>query len=147
MKKLIAIAAAAAIVAMAGTAMAAGSADLDVTANITASCTVSGGTLAFGALDPLTAPVVTQTTNDVEVTCTNGTGYTLSTTGNKGTAGNLGTLNNGTSTINYTISYTATGTGTGLPVAVPITGTIAAGTYNTATPGSYTDTIEINVTP
>lgn len=147
MKRLVAIAAAAAILAMAGMSMAADSANLTVTANIVASCAVSDGTLAFGALDPLTAPVVNVTTNDVRVTCTNGTGYTLSTTANKGSAGNPGTLTSGTNTINYTIAFTSTGTGTGSAVAVPITGTIAANTYNAAPPGTYTDTIQLNVTP
>ena len=147
MKKLIAITAAAAIVAMTGTAMAAGSANLDVTATVTGTCSVSGGTLAFGALDPLTAPEVTANSAGVSVTCTNGQAYTLDTTANRGTVGNPGVLGNGTSTIQYTIAYTATGMGNGAAQPVSITGTIAAGTYNTATPGSYTDTIQINVNP
>lgn len=149
MKKLLTVVAAAAIVTMAGSAMAAGSANLSVTANIVATCSVSGGTLAFGALDPFTTPLVTANSSGVTVTCTNGTGYTLSTTGNRGFTGTPGVLTNGTSNINYTIAFDngLTGTGTGLAVAVPITGTIASGSYSGATPGSYTDTIQINVTP
>lgn len=146
MKKLLAITAAAAIMAMAGTAMAA---DLTVTASIVASCTVSDGAIAFGALDPLTALEVTAPSSGVEVTCTNGTPYTLSTTANKGSAGNPGTLTSGGNIINYTIAFVngTTGTGTGLPVAVPITGTIPADSYNEAPPGTYSDTIVLNVTP
>jgi len=144
MKKIIALIVAASLTVMAGTALAA-NANLSVTANVTGVCSITGGTLAFGELTPLTAPVVTANSAGVNVACTNGTAYTLG--ANKGTTLNPGKLLNGTSSIDYTISFTGAGTGTGLPVAVPITGTIAAGTYNSAKPGTYTDTIILTVTP
>lgn len=144
MKKIIALLVAASLTVMAGAALAA-NANLSVTANVTGVCSITGGTLAFGELTPLTAPLVTANSAGVQVACTNGTAYTL--LADKGTTANPGKLANGTSTIDYTISFTGSGTGTGSPVAVPITGTIAAGSYNGAAPGSYTDTIVLTVTP
>lgn len=144
MKKIVALIVATSITVMAGAALAA-QANLSVTANVTGVCSITGGTLAFGELTPLTAPLVTANSAGVAVACTNGTAYTLG--ADKGTASDPGVLTNGSSNIDYTISFTGSGTGTGSPVAVPIMGTIAAGTYKDATPGTYTDTIVLTVTP
>lgn len=144
MKKIVALIVASSLMAMAGTALAA-TANLSVTANVTGVCSITGGTLAFGELTPLTAPLVTANSTGVAVACTNGTAYTLG--ANKGTSTTPGVLTNGSSNIEYTIAFTESGTGTGSPVAVPISGTIAADSYNDATPGSYTDTIVLTVTP
>ncbi|ABA89301.1 sigma-fimbria adhesin, putative [Syntrophotalea carbinolica DSM 2380] len=147
MKKIVAIALAAAFTVVAGTAMAADTADLDVTATVISSCSMTGGTLAFGNLDPTNAVEVTASSTAVTVTCTNGTAYTLS--GDDGDHAVAGQkyLDNGTSTIPYSVSIPAGGTGTGAAVGVTIDGTIAANSYNTATAGTYTDTILLSVNP
>lgn len=147
MKKLLAIAAAVAVVAMAGTAMAA-TGNLAVSANVTATCTITGGSLGFSALDPTTAPAVGPiSSTGVSVTCTNGTAYTLTNNNGLHVSGSTLRLANGTDFIPYTLSVPAGGTGNGASQSVTIQGNIAAGTYATASAGSYTDTVQITVAP
>jgi spore coat protein U-like protein len=148
MKKLLAITATAAIIAMAGSAMAA-TANLAVSATVANACSVVGGTLSFGALNTLTAPVVPGTSAGVTVTCTKSDPYTV--TVDKGThfVGAQANLKNttNTDTIPYSLTVPAVSAGTGAAQTIAITGTIAAGTYNTASAGTYNDTVVITVTP
>jgi spore coat protein U-like protein len=148
MKKLLTITAAAAIIAMAGSAMAA-TANLAVSATVANACSVTGGTLSFGALDTLAAPVVPGTSAGVTVTCTKSDPYTV--TVDKGThfVGAQANLKNTTNTdvIPYSLTVPAVSAGTGAAQTIAITGTIAAGTYNTASAGTYNDTVVITVTP
>ncbi len=147
MKKLLAIITVVGITAMAGTAMAV-TANLDVSAKITAACSVTGGALDFGALDPLTAPLVTKDSTGVSVTCTNGAGYTIALDkGEHISGGTQANLSNGTDNIPYSVSSPASGTGSGAAQPITITGTIAAGSYSTASAGTYGDTMVITVTP
>lgn len=146
MKKLIAISAAAAIIAMSGTAMAAATANLAVSASVTNSCSVTGGTLAFGAL---TTGTVNATSAGVTVTCTKGDPYSLSVnTGanNVGTQANMKNTGN-TDLIPYSLTVPAPSAGTGAPQTIAMTGTITTGTYSMASAGTYNDTILITVTP
>lgn len=150
MKKILTIITAAGIVSMAGVAVAA-TADLGVSATVSATCTMTGGTLAFGSLDPTNAEAKSASSTGVTITCTNGTPYTLS--GDDGanngntTVGTQKVLTNGTSNIPYSVTIPAGGTGSGSATAVAITGNIAANTYTGATAGSYADTIKLTVTP
>lgn len=140
MKKILVLAAAIALVS--STAFAAGTATLNVTANVTATCSITGGTLAFGALDPVTASDTgLVAANGVTVTCTNGTGFTVS---DDSAAKPLG---NGTSTIPFTLTYTANGTGTGAAVPFLIDGEILGADYDNATAGAYTSNVILSVTP
>jgi spore coat protein U-like protein len=147
MKKLFAIAAIAALAVMTGTAMASDTADLDVTATVIEACTMTGGTLAFGNLDPTNAVEKTANSTGVKVTCTNGTSYTLTGDNGDNADGAQKQLTNGTSDIPYSVTIPGSGTGTGSAVTVTIGGTIAANSYTAATEGSYTDTIELTVNP
>lgn len=149
MKKLVAILAAAALVSMASSAMAAGSATLAVSASVVNACSVTGGTLSFGALDTLAAPQVTGTSSGVTVTCTKDAAINV---GLNGGAYKVGTQSNLKNTSNadlipYSLTVAALTPGTGAPQDVAITGTIAAGTYSTASAGTYNDTVTITVTP
>lgn len=130
----------------AGSALASGTANLNVTANVTATCAITGGTLAFGALDPTNPVAVNATSSGVSVTCTNGSAYTITDnlTSGSGTLSGTGT---NTTTIPYSISYTATGTGTGSSQPIAISGTIAANTYSTAPADSYSNTVTLTVNP
>lgn len=141
MKKLLSISAAVAIVAMAGTALAAGSASLTVQANIVAACSVSAPTaLNFGALDA-SAPGATATGNTtIDVNCTKGTTPTL-------TASATPTLSNGTDNIAYTLTFGAVAPSTGVTQNVAVTGDIAAGDFFLKSPGAYAATATIDVTP
>jgi spore coat protein U-like protein len=150
MKKLIAISAVAAIVAMAGSAMAATTANLAVTASVTNSCSVTGGTLNFNALDTSTAPAVAATSAGVTVTCTK-SDATYSVAIDKGLnfTGTQPYLKNSVNTdkIPYTLAVPAMTAATGLAQSIAITGSIAAGSYSLASAGSYADTVTITVTP
>lgn len=147
MKKLLAIVAAAALMVVAGTAMASDTADLDVTAEVVASCSMTGGSLNFGNLDPTNAVEKTASSTGVTVTCTNGTTYALSGDDGDHPVGTQKYLTNGISDIPYSVTIPASGAGTGSAVGVTIDGAIAANTYTTATAGTYSDTIELTVTP
>ena len=130
-------------VALAGSAFAA-TANLDVSATVSATCAIQGGTLDFGSLDPTTAPLVNATSTGVTVTCTNNTAYTIT----DSLTSHAGQLSDGSGhNIPYSISYTGSGTGDGTAHAVDITGTIAASTYNTMPAGSYSDTVTLTALP
>jgi len=148
MKKLIAITAAAAIVAMAGSAMAA-TATLAVSATVANACSVTGGTLSFGALNTLTAPLVSGTSAGVTVTCTKSDPYTVVVDKGANFVGAQANLKNSSNSdvIPYSLAVPAVSPGTGVAQTIAITGTIAAGTYNTASAGTYNDTVTITVTP
>lgn len=145
MKKMQLIVMAAAMLLMAGTAMAAGSATLNVTASVLGTCSIAGtGTLDFGVLDPATAPAAAATSSGLTINCSNGTPYAV--TSSLGGAG-LGVLSDGTNSFNYTLTLPPNGTGTGVAVAYNVTGNIAAGVYSAMPANIYTGTVTLNITP
>lgn len=149
MKKLLAIAAIAALTSMAGTAMADDTADLLVQATVDAACEVTGGTLDFGSLNSLTGG---QASGDVDVTvqCTNGTDYTLAGGGgNSGdpTARYMEHETDATQTIAYTLTIPTGGTADGSAQTVNISGTIDEADYQWKKAGNYEDTVVLTVSP
>ncbi len=148
MKKVVAISVAAAIVAMGGTAMAV-TADLSVSATVASACSVTGGTLSFGALDTLNAPAVPATSSGVTVTCTKSDPYTVQVNNGLNAVSNQAYLKNATNTdtIPYSLTVPALSAGTGNAQTIDIAGNIAAGSYKTASAGTYNDTVVITVTP
>ena len=148
MKKLLAITVAATIIAMAGSAMAA-TANLAVSATVSNACSVTGGTLSFGALNTLTAPLVNGSSSGVSVTCTKNDGYTVGVDVGVNFVGTQAFLKKSTNadTIPYSLTVPAVSPGTGAAQPITITGTIAGGTYTTASAGTYNDTVVITVTP
>lgn len=135
---------AAAMLLMAGTAMAAGApAVLNVTAAVQGTCSISGpGALNFGALDPVLAPAVVATSTGISVTCANGTAFTVAASN-----GGIGTLSDGTNSFGYTLDPLPGGTGTGVAVPYNVTGRIAVGAYSALPANIYTDTVSLTVTP
>lgn len=149
MKKVTVLAATAAILALAGSAMAA-TASLNVSANITAACSVTGGNLDFGTLVPGAGTPVTASSTGVTVTCTNRDAYTVTVDNGTHAAGSQANLKNAANT--DTIAYSLTlpvgpyaGTGAAQPFSIG--GTIAGNAYTTASAGTYNDTVTITVTP
>jgi len=148
--------------ANAGTATA----NLSVTATVSASCSISTTPLAFGAYDPVGANAATplDATGGVVVTCTNGSSTTV--TLGQGLNANTGSSDttplrrmvSGANFLSYTLYQNAghttvwgntagTGaahTGSGTATTVPVYGRIPAG-QNVAT-GSYADTVVATVT-
>lgn len=137
---------------------------LTVQATVVAACTVTGGTLDFGDVDPIAGDIlaVSNTTN-ISVTCSALTPYNVrlsaGTNGNGSVTGRqmlisgggsdklayslwrdaLGTLNWGETDGDDTVS----GLGTGLAIPHAVYGTVPAA--QTSPPGSYTDTVTITV--
>lgn len=124
----------------AGSALAA-TADLTVSATVNDACQITGGTLAFGVLDPLNAVDVTMNSTGVTVTCTTGVVYTIA--DNK--AGVYAMT--GPDSIDYSLTYPALNPGDGSAQSIAIQGDIAAADYATKPAGVYNDTVQLTVTP
>lgn len=127
-----------------GNALAVGTANLDVTATVLASCQFnSGGALDFGNLDAIAAPAVgpVAASTDPVFQCSNGTVYTII----DDAAANPLTL--GAESFAYTLNYTNNGTADGNATALGLTGDIAAGVYAGVSAGAYTATTTFTINP
>ncbi len=148
MKKITAIAVAAAIVAMAGSAMAATtSAILDVNASVSSVCTASTVTsIDFGTLDPINDGATTLASSKtsagvIQVKCTQGASYALS-------APASATIANGGNTITYTPVLPSVPANDGLVAGrnYTIDASVAKAAYASAPAGAYTGTLTVTVT-
>jgi spore coat protein U-like protein len=162
-KKTLIAAALLSAVAFPGVAMAnSTSANLSVTATVTANCTVSTSPVAFGSFDALAGSAI-DATGGVTVTCTNGTSWAAAAGAGSGTGATLASrkLSSGANLLNYSL-FTDTGrttlwgdgtattatianTGSGTAQAVTIYGRIAA-SQAAAPAGSYSDTVSVTIT-
>ena len=148
--------------AFAGTATS----NMSVTATVSANCTISAGSLAFGTYDPVVTNATTALngTATLSVTCTNGAASTL--TLGQGSNANTGStdtaplrrLKSGTNFLSYSVyqdsgrtttwgNTAGTGvsyTGTGTTGSVTVFGAVAAG--QNVPGGSYTDTVVATIT-
>ena len=148
------------VCAIAGDAQAAtATASFTVSATVLASCTVSASNLSFGNY---TASAASNTTSAINVTCTNGTTYSVLLDGGsvsssmtarnmKDTAGDLLSYGLYTTSADTTVWGDGTGgtgknTGTGSGASQPFTvyGNVPAGQYVAAST-SYADTINVTV--
>lgn len=140
------------------------SGSLQVTATVLSACVVTGGTLPFGSLDPVTTSGAVNASTTLSVQCSNSTAYTVALDAglNAGGTANFSSrrLSNGSGTIDYQLyrdsarsivwgdgtasSSTVTGTGNGSAQSLTVYGRIPA--LGTAAPGAYTDTVTILVT-
>jgi spore coat protein U-like protein len=140
--------------------------NLSVTATVSANCTISTSAVAFGAYDPIStnASSALNGTGSVTVTCTNGSGATVTLgqgsnadTGSSDTAP-LRRMKAGSNFLNYALysdtnrstvwgNTAGTGvahTGTGSAATLTVFGQIAGG--QNAASGSYSDTVVATVT-
>jgi spore coat protein U-like protein len=134
--------------------------NFDVTATVTASCTVSGTTLAFGSFDVLGAAV--HNTSTLTATCTNGSAWTIGLGVGTNGGGSVTTRKmvhtDGVTKLNYGL-YTdnawstnwdnvtpnwGTGTGTGVAQTLTVYGEIPSG-QTSAKAGAYTDTVTATI--
>lgn len=141
------------VLVLSGVAMAAGTANVDVTATVLSRCSFkTAGAMAFGSLDPSVGSAVTGSPTNPTFKCTKGITYTITddkgaNEGNVNCGGNP-CMTNGADYIVYSISYTASGTAAaGASQALTLTGNIAAGAYQDASAGSYTDTFVLSINP
>jgi spore coat protein U-like protein len=131
----------------AGSALAAGSATVDISATVLGTCVFnSGGAIAFANLDPTSgaSPSVTNPAA-ANFTCTSGTAYTITDDGGLTTTYNLddgvGNL------IPYTLAYVGAGAGTGVAQDLSIQADIAFAAYQTKPAGAYADTVTLTINP
>jgi spore coat protein U-like protein len=135
---------------------------LDVSASVTANCTVSTAAVAFGDVD-VTSGQAVQGTGSVSVTCTNGTPWTAVADAGAGTGADLSTrkMASGANLLNYSLftdsartqvwgdgvsgaTATLSDTGTGTAQTKTVYGVIPAG--QTGIPaGDYADTVQVTV--
>lgn len=140
MKKILVLAAA--IVLVSSSAFAAGTATLNVSANVIGTCTISGGDLVFPNLNSLTALAVGPIlATGVGVNCTVASPFTVI------DDSAIKPLTNGTNTFGFTLNHTGSGVGTGAYIPYAINGSIAAGVYAGVPAGLYTSTVILTVNP
>lgn len=140
--------AAAALVCAAGAVNASGSTTLNVSATVNGVCKFMSATvpIAFGALDP---DAGTQTVNtSVNYKCTNGTAApTVAFASGTGSR----TMADGANTLAYTITLGTTQAGTGFSAGqekpLSIQAQIAAAALLDARAGTYTENVQLNITP
>ena len=140
--------AAAALLCAAGFAQASGSADINVSATVQGICKFQAATtnLAFGNIDPSAGAA--SASGSITYKCTNGTSApTVSF--NSGTASR--TMANGSDTLAYTLTLgstvAGTGFGSGQEKTLSLTGGITAAALENAKALTYTETVQINITP
>jgi spore coat protein U-like protein len=140
--------------------------NIDVTATVTANCTITAEALALGSYDGVVVNASTPLTaeSDIDVTCTQGAAATV-TLGQGANAGGGSTptnpdrrLTDGTNFLNYglftenthtdewgdTAPTGVTHTGTGSSATLVVYGSIPAG--QTVPAGAYTDTVLATIT-
>ena len=141
------------LLAMAGTAMAAGTNTLTVSASVTSKCdfTSTTSTLAFGSLDPATNADATASTT-IQAWCTKGvTSTSLSNDlGQHASGTTLRMSDGGTNYLPYTLGLSpasVTGTGINTPTTITLNGTVAKADIQGAAAGSYSDTVTLTINP
>jgi spore coat protein U-like protein len=150
MKKTALVVAMIAVIALAGTAMAADNNTLTVTATVLESCKFSAATsnLAFN-LDPAVASDVSFPAT-IQYACTNGT--TPSSVAEDGGQNNNGSnrlFDGGAGYIDYAVALGPVVAGTGLSSWNDLTVTVSVlgANYVAAAPGVYTDDVVITIAP
>lgn len=132
-----------------------------ISATVVGSCSISGGTIAFGNYDPVEGADVSGSA-DLTVICSSGTSWTVSL--DKGQAADFTTrtMDDGSSNyLNYNLftnvghttvfgdgsgaTSTSAGTGTGSSQTVTVYGLIPSG-QNTVPVGSYSESITATIT-
>ncbi|MCS7311674.1 MAG: spore coat U domain-containing protein [Acidobacteria bacterium] len=142
-------------------------AQVNVLANVLGTCKfVSGATLNFGNLDPSVGTDANATTS-LQFWCTRGASYTITDNNGQNSSGTTQRMKHATvatELIPYSYCYTSSGpaptpcttdttsvTGTGSgpqnPITLNISGTITGSNYTNALVGSYSDTVNMNITP
>jgi len=153
MKKLLGLAMVLGLVLVfTGAAMAGDSTTVTVSANVVGTCKfLTGGTMAFGALDPSSGSDVNATASPT-FWCTKNASYTITDDDGlhkSGTTHRIQHVTTFTEFIPYTFTYTPTGTGKGRtsPITLTINGTVAYADYRDSAAGDYADTVVVSITP
>jgi spore coat protein U-like protein len=150
-KRLIAAACTGAVLLMSGTSYAADSHTITVSATVAATCKFSAATSTVNlTLDPTATSTVSQAAS-VAYRCTKGTAPVFAFSSGSTSSGTGGNLVNGLESIPYTYTTTSGGAGTGLGTGQDktLSVNVSVNQANAAdvTANTYTDTIEITLTP
>jgi spore coat protein U-like protein len=136
---------------------------LSVSASVSANCSISANAVNFGEVDTLSSSPVLGS-GSIDVTCTNGTGWSAAADVGGGSGASFGTRRltaNGSDTLDYTLyrdagrtqvwgdgsgsTFTVTGSGSGAQQSFTVWGRIPGG-QSSAPAGSYTDTVNVTIT-
>ena len=135
---------------------------LGVSARVTAKCTVAANPVAFGDIDTLDATPVLGA-GSVDVTCTNGTGWTATADvgGGAGATFAARRMTSASNTLTYTLyrdaartqiwgdgtnsTFTVTGSGSGALQNFSVYGRMPGG-QSSAPAGLYTDVVNVTIT-
>ncbi len=149
MKKKIVVLAMAIVVGMSGAAMAAGTNTVAVSGTVLGTCSITGGTAALGLIDPAGVGPVSAVVTLPQVTCSNGTPYTITDDDGANESGpNANRMSDGAGNVMaYSFTYTGAGTGTGLAVNMDVAASVAQLDYAGKPAGIYNDTVTLTVTP
>lgn len=159
-RSTVAAALAVAFAAVSSAAVAAETANMNVTANVVASCTIAVSTdLAFGDYDPIVVNKATplDVQGGIDTTCSNGSAPVITLSLGNNAAGAVRNMSDGTNDLSYEI-YTenthttvwddttglALAAGTGLLVTTPVYGRIAED--QNVPVGAYSDVVVATVT-
>lgn len=139
-------------------ALAADTAELAVSATVTATCNITTSSVAFGSVD-VTSGSNVDATGGISVTCTNGTAWAAAAGAGTGTGATVTArkMTSGANLLNYALftdsarttnfggANTISGTGTGSAQASSVYGRVASG-QTTVPSGSYVDSVTISLT-
>jgi spore coat protein U-like protein len=135
---------------------------MSVSATVTANCTVSTTSVAFGNVNAVSGSNY-DATGTVSVTCTSGSGWSASASVGGGSGATFTTrrMTSGANTLNYTLytdsgrntvwgdgtgtTGTLSGTGNGAAQTLTVYGRVPSG-QTTVPAGSYADTVSVTVT-
>lgn len=134
-----------------GSALAADTNTLTVTANVTGTCKFNSttSTLAFGALDPSSAGPATANATTA-YWCTKGTIAAASADTGANPSGTTRRMKNGTEYIPYSLTLSGeaqTGLGKGTSLTLGLAGSIANADFINAAAGAYEDTVTLTINP
>ena len=154
MKKVLVATIVTAMVALAGTAMAAGSMPLTVEATVTAGCGIVNTSPVSFTIDPASASPATAI-GGATVWCSTGTNGTVIINGNglheSGGEKYMQSASTPTASIRYTLNVPAPavpGSGRTNTINVPINGTVAVADFQNAVAlDDYSDTVTVEINP
>lgn len=132
------------------TPVVADTANVDVSAQIVGTCKFETGVKSVSfVLDQTSSGDATATVSQPKFWCTKGTTYSLSDNNGKNFANSKRRMSNGTDYIPYSFTYTLNGTGTGKgsPITMDIASTVANADFINVPAGTYTDTVQLTITP
>ncbi len=155
MKKIMIIMVVVLVAALAGTAMAAGTATLSVSASVVGTCKFStnNGTISFGDLNPDTGTDISITNTSITYWCTKNVnpGFVHDSTHKTNCGGNPCMQGAGATPdyIQYALTLTPGGIGAGPSTIRTLTvdATVLKTEYANKNEGAYSDTVTITITP